>query len=257
MSATKDEPTFMYCIENILSGKLYIGYSTSPDTRWRDHLRTAVGGKEKYPSYSYIHKAITKHGKENFIFTVFACYHNVQEAKEAEKYWIAELKKQSVPLYNLTNGGDGAVGYIPTEITRKRMSVAHTGIMHTEVSKKKMSKTRRTKNYSGERSSFFGKHHTDEAKKKVSEANKGNTAFLGKQHTQNTIELMKSNSRGEGNNAAIINEATVMEIRNKYATGNYSYKKLAIEYGLKKHHVGDIIRGTIWTHLPIYYQKNR
>ena len=60
---------------------------------------------------------------------------------------------------------------------------------------------------------------------------------------------------GEGNNAAIINEAIVIELRTKYATGNYSYKQLAIEYGLRKNHVGDIIRGTIWAHIPVYYKK--
>ena len=255
MSTSKNEITFMYCVENTTNGKLYLGYTTNPDGRWADHLRTAVGGKEKYPSYSYIHKAIAKHGKENFIFSVFACYNNVGEAKEAEKYWIAEMKKQCVPLYNLTDGGDGAVGYIPTEDTLKKMSIAHLGSIHTEESKKKISETRRIRNYIGEKTSFFGKHHTEAAKKKISEANKGNTAFLGKQHNQNTITIMRANSKGEGNNSAIISETIVMELRTKYATGDYSYKQLSVEYGLRKNHVGDIIRGTIWSHLPVYYMK--
>jgi group I intron endonuclease len=255
MNEAKNESTFMYCIENTITGKLYIGYSTNPDKRWADHLRIAIGGKEKYPSYSYVHKAIAKYGDKNFIFSVFAYYNNVSEAKEAEKYWIEEMKKQSIPLYNLTNGGDGAVGYIPTEATLKKMSESHISIMHTDASKKKMSKTRRARSYIGENTSFFGKHHTEAAKKKVSEANKGNTAFLGKNHNQDTIIIMKANSQGEGNNSAIINAAIVMELRTKYATGNYSYKELANEYGLRKQHVGDIIRGTIWAHLPVYYKK--
>ena len=165
------------------------------------------------------------------------------------------MKKQSVPLYNLTNGGDGAVGYVPTEATLKKMSESHIGIMHTDISKKKMSETRKARNYIGKNTSFFGKHHTAETKKKISEANNGNTAFLGKKHNQDTIIIMKNNSRGEGNNSAIINSTIVMELRTKYATGNYSYKKLADEYNLRKNHVGDIIRGTIWSHLPIYYKK--
>jgi group I intron endonuclease len=255
MNMTKDKITFMYCIENTINDKLYIGYSTNPDKRWLDHLRTADGGKEKYPSYSYIHKAMAKYGKENFIFTVFSCYKNTSEAKEAERYWIAEMKNQSIPLYNLTEGGDGAVGYIPTEDTRKNMSIAHLGVMHTEESKKKMSETRRSRNYVAEKTSFFGKKHTEETKIKQSNAKVGNTAFLGKKHNQDTIAIMSNNAMGIGNNAAIVNDIVVMELRTKHSTGNYSYQQLAIEYALRRQHVGDIIRGTIWKHLPVYYRK--
>lgn len=52
---------------------------------------------------------------------------------------------------------------------------------------------------------------------------------------------------GENHGSAILTEEKVKEIRNKYATGNYTYKKLLVEYNLKSEgHLADILKRRIW-----------
>lgn len=55
-----------------------------------------------------------------------------------------------------------------------------------------------------------GKRHTDEAKRKISEAAKGNTHWLGKHHTEETKKKI-----GEGNKGKYITEETRQKIREK------------------------------------------
>jgi hypothetical protein len=49
------------------------------------------------------------------------------------------------------------------------------------------------------------------------------------------------NGEGELNGMAILTDATVREIKALYLTGQRSYKELALEFGVKKSTVGDVI----------------
>jgi hypothetical protein len=56
--------------------------------------------------------------------------------------------------------------------------------------------------------------------------------------------------KGSLHHKAKLTEADVREIRKKYAAGNTSYWKLAMEYGIDSTDtIGKIIRGTAWTHV--------
>jgi group I intron endonuclease len=57
--------------------------------------------------------------------------------------------------------------------------------------------------FSGKGNPFYGKHHTDETKKKISENRKGKTAgeahpFYGKHHTDETKNKISENRKGKG-----------------------------------------------------------
>lgn len=55
---------------------------------------------------------------------------------------------------------------------------------------------------------------------------------------------------GENHGTAYLTEVIVKEIREKYATGNYTYKELLVEYCLKSEgHLYDILRKKIWKHI--------
>ena len=54
---------------------------------------------------------------------------------------------------------------------------------------------------------------------------------------------------GELNNSAKLTEPEVLEIRDKYATGLYYQKTLALEYGVTQPLIGYIVRREIWTHI--------
>jgi hypothetical protein len=108
-------------------------------------------------------------------------------------------------LANLTDGGDGNVAYVPSEETKKKMSERLKGGHHTPehiqkrianlIGKKrpkelceKISNTKRGKKLSaihcqcisdcmkGEKNHFYGKTHSEEARKKISEGLKGKMA---------------------------------------------------------------------------------
>ena len=66
------------------------------------------------------------------------------------------------------------------------------GKHHTEESKKKISEARK-----GEKNSFYGKHHTEESKKKISEARKGEkNPFYGKQLTEEHKKKLSKARKG-------------------------------------------------------------
>ena len=54
---------------------------------------------------------------------------------------------------------------------------------------------------------------------------------------------------GQLNPAAVLNDATVLEIRRRYATGSVRQQDLAVEFDLDQASISDVIRGHTWAHL--------
>ncbi len=89
----------VYCIENIISKKKYIGITTrSLQKRFNEHCKAE----------SVIGKAIRKYKKENFIYYELDRASTRQDLFELEKYYI-EKYKTFINGYNATIGGDGVV----------------------------------------------------------------------------------------------------------------------------------------------------
>jgi hypothetical protein len=55
--------------------------------------------------------------------------------------------------------------------------------------------------------------------------------------------------RGEANGMAILTDATVAEIKALYLTGQWAFVELALEFGVKKSTVADVISTKHWDHL--------
>lgn len=103
-----------------------------------------------------------------------------EEALNREKYWIASygrLNLRSGTLSNLTNGGEGSSGAIPSEETRRKMSIVHKG--------RKIPKHLRGLG-------MLGKTHSKETRAKLSEINKRNIGslnpFFGRKQNKEIIE---------------------------------------------------------------------
>ena len=54
------------------------------------------------------------------------CFETYEEALYFEQYWIAQFKIWGFKLLNLTIGGEGAQGWVPTEEYRKNRSMAYS-----------------------------------------------------------------------------------------------------------------------------------
>ena len=133
----------MYCVYKHVSpsNKVYIGITCqNPDRRWRKG--------DGYKHNQYFSRAIERYGWDNFLHEVIEDNLTLEDAYEKEKYYIALYKSNdSLYGYNLTKGGDGVQGIEFSEEAIKRMS----------------------DNVKGENNPFFGKHHTDETKERISQ----------------------------------------------------------------------------------------
>jgi len=97
-----------------VTGRKYVGLTGLVPKRWGEHLSAARTG-----SQCPLHRAIRKHGVENFVVT---CIETVTTSREdliaAEIRQIAAHDCLAPKGYNLTPGGEGAN---PSPSTRKRM----------------------------------------------------------------------------------------------------------------------------------------
>lgn len=135
-------------------------------------------------------RAIEKYGWDNFHHIIIASDLTETEAKEMEKDLIALLaSNHSENGYNITIGGDGIVG-----IPRFGKKNSFYGKQHTEDAKRRMSLAHQK--MVGSRNPFYNKHHSDATKAKISAARKGqmcgeSNPNYGKHLSPERIEQMR------------------------------------------------------------------
>ena len=106
-----------------------------------------------------------------------------EEAILLEKQFISEYGRINIGtgiLINLTDGGEGTVNIVRSEITRKKLSEAQKKNKHSEEVKQKIRNSRIGKLHSDNTrnkisSSMKGKTHSEQTKQKLREINKGKT----------------------------------------------------------------------------------
>lgn len=212
-------------------GKRYVGI-----TRKKVTSRWGRDGKG-YKTCLYFWHAVVKYGWDNFQHEVLAENLTESEAKQREKDLIVAYKtRDSLFGYNLTDGGDGLCGWIPSVTTRANMSASHMGKKsnlghkHTDAAraamsaakkgipksaetKKKMSAAQmgNQKNLGHKASESaranmraakndarytFGYKHNDATRAKMSAAQMGNHKALGHKHTTETRAAMSASAKG-------------------------------------------------------------
>ena len=101
------------------NGKVYIGITSQKlNRRFRD-------GKGYYNN-KHFYNAIKKYGWDNFSHEVLFDNLTEEEAKLMEQFYIA-LYDSFKNGYNRTLGGEGLLGYTPTEETRIKLRNANIG----------------------------------------------------------------------------------------------------------------------------------
>lgn len=141
-----------YCIYVHISpsGKMYIGQTkTALKHRWRDGAGYLYKYKDrdeyKQPAFA---RAILKYGWDNFEHEVIASNLTKEEADNFEKLLIEKLDTMNPKYgYNCNSGGSNGS---PSKETRNKISKA----------------------FKGENHPLYGKHHSEETKKKISESHK-------------------------------------------------------------------------------------
>lgn len=150
---------FVYLVKNIESGKCYVGQTRrkKAEDRWNQHRWSITRPKEN----GVLKRAMKLHGVEKFSFEVICEIPN-EDLDAREIHEIAERDTIAPKGYNLQKGGKLTSAH-PS--TRERLSQANkgkrTGYKHTEESKRKMSEANKgPKNY------LFGVKLTDEQREK-------------------------------------------------------------------------------------------
>ena len=161
----------IYCIENIVNGKKYVGQTVDYRSRKRRHLWKLRKGNH---FNNYLQRSYNKYGEENFKIYILEEVAK-EELNDREIYWIDKLNSFDGG-YNLTSGGDG--GFEVSEEVRRNISEANKGRIISEDHRMKLSEAAKGKNNpmygkKGENSPMYGKNHNEETKRKISEANKG------------------------------------------------------------------------------------
>ncbi len=137
---------FVYKIENIVTGKVYIGKSSRPRQRFSKHKSVARKGPQYY-AFKKFHASIVKHGEDNFRLEVLSEHIIEKESYESEIHFIS-LYKSLDPMfgYNLHYGG----------------SEDNSRTFEKETSLRRSERQLGTKNH------MFGKKHTPESRDRMS-----------------------------------------------------------------------------------------
>lgn len=173
----KETDCGIYCIENISTSKKYIGQSKHIRERWNKH-KSELNNQSHFNDY--LQKAWNKYGPDDFKFYVLE-YCSESQLDDKEIYYIEFHNTMDRNNgYNLKSGGQTSTNYYSTE-TRKKMSES-VKKSYTNPERRKIQSANAIKQWSnpeiktkimGANNSMYGKHHTEEAKQKVSNANKG------------------------------------------------------------------------------------
>jgi len=166
---------FVYLTTNLKNGKQYVGSHST------DNLNDGYLGSGKL-----LHLAIKKYGKSNFSRIILKECEVPEEARLLEESFIQKFKTLTPHGYNISEvGGSGIMG--------------KSWGSHSEETKQQIGNTIKSKGsefgkkiseaVSGEKNGFYGKTHTEESKKKISEKNKG------KKRSEEHIQKIKEANR--------------------------------------------------------------
>lgn len=139
-----------------ITNKYYVGQTCRKlEKRW------GKNGKN-YTEHNNLkfYNAIQKYGWENFEHYIVAKTHSLKEAYELEQYYIEKLDTYKNG-YNSTLGGSGSKGKVISKEQREHLSKLLKG-----------KETHGWKEYFI-LNPMFGKHHTEETKRKIGNANRG------------------------------------------------------------------------------------
>ena len=82
---------------------------------------------------------LLKYGEQNILTNIFDCF-NEDLAFKLEIELIAYYRQQGYNLVNMTDGGEGASGYVPTKEQREKVSSRQKGKIHSLSTREKLSR---------------------------------------------------------------------------------------------------------------------
>jgi group I intron endonuclease len=238
---------YLYYIENLKNGNIYIGKAKDPHQRWAMHRCIAFGSKSSYiKSFSYLHAALKKSGVKSFVFNVFASFDTEEECYLAEVDWIQYLISSNVKLYNLSLGGKG-VGSGDNHPSKNKCRPPEV--------REKISLSRKGKCVGSQNPNYGGKV-SEQGRLKISAARKGvRHSEATKSKISNTMLSKPLENRnclkGDHSPNSKLTEANVIEIKLLLNKKSLSCKQIAEMFKVSRATISEIKRGKNWKHIKV------
>lgn len=176
----KEVITGIYCIEDIAHHRKYIGQSVDILDRWRRHISELNLG---YHHNDYLQKSWNKYGYDNFMFTILEECSETQ-LNDKERFYIEKYNTLDRNYgYNLKDGGQDHNRYADETKERIREAVKasyddpNRRLIQRENALKQWSDPEIKKKILGENNGMYGRHHTEESKRKMGQKKKGRISW--------------------------------------------------------------------------------
>lgn len=150
----------VYCIENTVNKKQYIGSSKNVYKRKNKHFSELKNGKHKNVK---LQNSYNKYGKDSFTFIVLELIEDESLLVKKEQFYIDRNK----PWFNINLIANSSLGVKRSEETKEKIRQANLGLKHPEWRNKIKSEAQGGENHWTQKKEF-----SEETKIKMSEAHK-------------------------------------------------------------------------------------
>lgn len=241
----------IYCFENKKYGTKYIGKAINLHSRISNHLSQLRLGKDEC---LYLQNAWSKHGEDSFIFYILEeCERKLIANREI--FYIKKLKTKRPFGYNLTDGGDGSIGYKHTKEALEKMKLKDAIFGEANGNSKLTEKdvfSILLKYYFKNKTTVDLESEYNINNSMISAIVRGKnwknifSKFMREYSNPEKPDYTNKNQGGENNGRALLTEKQVYTILDLYHVKHNSYNTIAEKFKVGKHVISYVCTGKTW-----------